>query len=173
MQSILRHCWSGYYLGGRLSFGDRLEKTSGNLNVFVHRWKKIFVLYLVWSCLYLAFSIPSWIRTGWFSPIAFVDYAVAAITSGSHYHLWYLLNLLYSLPLVYVLLRLVSAKRQWLLIFLCWIIEVFTYTYKSFLPEGVLPSLGLLSSFSMFRILPPLILLGVQISRERRRGGTM
>lgn len=161
---------TGYYLGNKLSFGDRLENTNSNLNVFIHQWKKAFILYFIWTCLYLAFSIPSWVQTGYFSPMAFVDYAFATMTSGSHYHLWYLLYLLYSLPLVYMLLRLVSAKCQWLLILVCWAIAIFTYTYKSFLPVGILPSLGPLSHFSMFPILPPLILLGVQVSRERRAG---
>ena len=62
------------------------------------------------------FSIPFWIQTSWLSPMAFVDYAFATVTGGSHYHLWYLLYLLYSLPLAYILLRLVPAKRQWMLI---------------------------------------------------------
>lgn len=160
---------TGYYLGNKLSFGDRLENTNRNLSVFIHQWKKVFVLYFVWTCLYLVFSIPFWVQIGWFSPMAFVDYAFAVMTSGSHYHLWYLLYLLYSLPLVYILLRLVSAKRQWLLILICWAIAIFTYTYKSLLPTDILPSLGLLNHFSMLPILPPLILLGVQISREGKK----
>lgn len=160
---------TGYYLGNKLSFGDRLENTNSNLSVFIHQWKKIFVLYFIWTCLYLVFSIPFWVQIGWFSPMAFVDYAFATVTSGSHYHLWYLLYLLYSLPLVYILLRLVSAKRQWLLILICWAIAIFTYTYKSLLPTDILPSLGLLGHFSMLPILPPLILLGVKVSRERER----
>lgn len=160
---------TGYYLGSKLSFGDRLENTSSNLSLFVHQWKKVFVLYFIWTCLYLVFSIPAWIQTGWFSPMAFVDYAVASITGGSHYHLWYLLYLLYSLPLVYILLRFVPTKRQWLLILVCWAIAIFAYTYKSLLPTDILPSLGLLNHFSMLPILPPLILLGIQVSRERER----
>lgn len=160
---------TGYYLGNKLSFGDRLEKTNSNLKLFIHQWKKVFVLYFIWTCLYLVFSIPFWIQTGWLSPMAFVDYAFATMTGGSHYHLWYLLYLLYSLPLVYILLRLVPAKRQWLLILICWAIAIFTYTYKSFLPTGIVPSLGLLNHFSRFPILPSLILLGVQVSRERER----
>lgn len=160
---------TGYFLGGRLSFGDRLEKTRDNLNVFVHRWKKVFILYFVWSCLYLVFSIPSWIQTGWFSPWAFVDYAVGAITNGSHYQLWYLLFLLYSLPFVYVFLRLFSTKHQWLPILLCWIIAIFAYTYNSFIPVNILPSAELMDTFSHIPTLTSLILVGVGISQERKR----
>ena len=160
---------TGYYLGNKLSFGAMLEKTNSNLQLFIRQWKKVFVLYFIWTCLYLVFSIPFWIQTGWLSPMAFVDYAFATVTDGSHYHLWYLLYLLYSLPLAYILLRLVPAKRQWLLILICWAIAIFTYTYKSFLPTGIMPSLGLLNHFSRLPILPPLILLGVQVGRERAR----
>lgn len=163
---------TGYYLGGKLSFADRLEKSDKNRKIFLHQWKKIFVLYFIWSCLYLVFSIPFWIEIGWFSPMAFVDYAVAALTSGSHYHLWYLVDLLYTLPLVYLLLRFIPTKHHRLLILICWAFAIFNYTYKSFFPADVLPSFELLNYFQVFNVLTPLILLGVQISREKSmRGG--
>ena len=57
-----------------------LEKTNSNLQLFIRQWKKVFVLYFIWTCLYLVFSIPFWIQTGWLSPMAFVDYAFATVT---------------------------------------------------------------------------------------------
>lgn len=160
---------TGYFIGRNLAFREGgLVGVSFNTSEFIQRGKSIALLYFSWTCLYLVFSILFWIEIGWFSPMAFVDYAFASLTAGSHYHLWYLLYLLYSLPMVYLFLRWIPARCQWLLILVCWAIAVFSYTYKSLLPENILPSLGALKYFSMFPILPPLILLGVQISKESK-----
>ena len=160
---------TGYYIGTRVSFRNRLEKTEANRAAFFRQWKKILTLYAIWTGLYLLFSIPFWIQTGWFSPIAFVDYAFAALTGGSHYHLWYLLYLLYSLPVVYLLLRWVPQRHHRLLIGSLWAIAIISYTYKSFLPERLLECLTPVERFSTLPVLPPLILTGVYISKEVKR----
>ena len=160
---------TGYYMGGKLTFHDKLEYSTKNRDVFVYRWKKVVALYLIWTCMYLVFSIPFWIRSGWYSPMAFVDYAIAALINGSHYHLWYLLYLIYSLPIAYLLLRWCSEKHQVLLISVLWIIAAFTYTYKNFLPEPVFELLQPVNQFSTLPVLLPLLLLGVRISRGKRK----
>lgn len=160
---------TGYFIGIKLSFQNKLEKTKANQAVFFRQWKKTINLYVAWSGLYLLFSIPFWISTGWFSPIAFVDYAFAALTSGSHYHLWYLLYLLYSLPMAYLLLRWVSQRHQRLLIGILWAIAIVSYTYKSFLTEHLLDYLEPVERFSMLPVLLPLLLTGVSISKEAKK----
>ena len=42
-------------------------------------WKMI-KLYALWTLLYLLYSIPTWIKTGWMSFGAFKDYALATVT---------------------------------------------------------------------------------------------
>lgn len=159
---------TGYYIGSKVSFSEKLETTKANKTVFFRQWKKFLILYAVWTGLYLLFSIPFWLQIGWFSPMAFVDYAVATLTSGSHYHLWYLLYMLYSLPAAYLLLRWVPKRRWGPLIAILWVIAIWVYTYKTFLPSCFL-KIGSLERFSMLPILLPLILTGIYISKEAKR----
>lgn len=157
---------TGYFMGRKLTFGDKLEGTADNRAVFRQQLKRVAGLYAVWTVLYLLFSIPVWRRTGWFSFFAFVDYAVAALTAGSHYHMWYMLYILYSLPLLYLLLRWVAKKYQWWLIAGLWFLAVFSYVYKDILPVNLAALPDLLNRFSALPVLLPFLLLGVQISRE-------
>ena len=101
---------SGYFLAQRLAFDTVLIKSKENLRVLFRQWKKLVILYGVWSMLYLVYSIPSWIKTGWFSPMAFVDYAIGVLTRGSHYHFWYLWGMIYTLPVFYLVLRILPRK---------------------------------------------------------------
>ena len=43
---------TGYYIGTRVSFRNRLEKTEANRAAFFRQWKKILTLYAVWTGLY-------------------------------------------------------------------------------------------------------------------------
>ena len=137
-------------------------------------WRKIIRLYLVWTIVYLILAIPTWIRTGWFSAWAFVDYAIATVKSGSCYHLWYLLSLLYAIPFFIVLLRYMTVRlRKWLIISL-WIVKAVSSGYLMFLPDKIQRLFSKLMFWNgmydaVFCILP-LLLLGAAIyDREQKQ----
>ena len=160
---------TGYYIGCRLEgFAQRRQDVSFK-DLLLPQWKRVIKLYMIWTCLYLLFSIPFWIETGWFSLMAFVDFSLAALTSGSHYHLWYLLYLIYAMPLMYLLVKWIPDKHQPWLIAVLWIWAVINYTYKTLLPEVVRSVAAPLGRFSLLPILPTLLLLGVYISGEKRK----
>lgn len=160
---------TGYYIGSKVSFSEKLETTKANQTVFFRQWKKSLILYAVWTGLYLLFSIPFWIQIGWFSPMAFVDYAHATLTSGSHYHLWYLLDVIYSLPVAYFLLKWVPYRHWRSLISVLWVVAIFAYTYKSFLSGHLLVGFEVVGRFSGLLVLLSLILTGVYISKETKK----
>lgn len=160
---------TGYYIGCKLHSFVQQDRTISFRNLLLARWEKVIRLYMIWTCLYLLFSIPFWIQTGWFSPMAFVDYAYATLTSGSHYHLWYLLYLIYSIPLMYLFIKWGPKRQQPLLIAGLWIWAVINYTYKNTLPEMIRSVAAPLGVFSLMPILPALLLLGAYISGEERK----
>lgn len=164
---------TGYFLTGKLEFDGVLADTAANRQVFLRQWKKLIRLYAVWTMVYLAYSIPGWIETGWFSPMAFVDYAVATLTVGSHYHLWYLWAMIYTLPVFWLVLRRLSLGGLKVLAALLWLAEVLVYAYHHLLPTGLaelILKFGFLDSF--LRILAFLV-VGAVIFRDRKMTGRL
>ena len=157
---------SGYFLSSRLEFGETLCKSEHNKGIFLKQWKKLAVLYAVWSVLYLFHSIPMWIEIGWFSPLAFVDYAIGAVTKGSHYHFWYLWGIIYTLPVFCLLLRLCKQKYWMPVMIALWVIKVLSYSYTMLIPKQLAEVLGKLGTATC---LLPLLLLGALISRQKER----
>ena len=155
---------SGYFLATRFEFGETLCRSAHNKGVFLKQWKKLVILYVVWSVLYLLYSFPVWIEIGWFSPFAFVDYAIGAVTKGSHYHFWYLWGMIYTLPVFYLLLRLCKQKYWMPVIVGMWAIKVLSYSYTMLIPEQLADVLGKLGTVTC---LLPLLLLGALISKQK------
>ena len=163
---------SGYYLSTKWKGGG--AKNNGDFKaVVIKHFKKIFIMYAVWSSVYLIYSIPSWLSTGWFSRHAFIDFAIGAIKNGSHYHLWYLLSLLYALPVFEICL--ILLRTEWLLplsVFL-WVVKVISYGYIWLLPERMKNILLLMDAFPAFRdalfCILPLLLLGTYIRIENEK----
>ena len=160
---------SGYFALGRLR--DENISSPESRGAFLQQWKKLILLYAVWTLLYLFLSIPRWIEIGWFSAWAFVDYGIAAVRSGSHYHLWYFLSLIYVWPLFYFCLR--KIKRSYWIpgSIVLYLVEVVYYCYKIFLPEIVTKTFTVLSIWEglttgVFRLLP-FLLMGAYIYGEK------
>lgn len=101
--------------------------------------------------------------------MAFVDYAIGALTKGSHYHLWYLLYLIYSLPLFWIVLRTIKQKYLLLTASVLWAVEIVLYAYRFFLPPAVDRLLFLFDENSTIGVILPLLILGSVIARGKSR----
>ena len=157
---------SGYFLSKSLS-----KNEYGAKPIKKQEWKLI-KLYALWAVLYLAYSIPTWIRSGWMSFGAFKDYALATVTQGCHYHLWYLISLIYALPLFYLCVRFIKNRKLLLVIMiLLYIIKAFSYGYSQWLPVFMQSAFRMGNRFSALFdavfLLLPLLLLGFFISQKK------
>lgn len=151
---------TGYFLASRWGGDQRVNRM-----LLLTQEKKQIRLYFVWSVIYLLYSIPSWIQQGWFSPWAFVDYSIGAVKDGSHYHLWYILSLIYALPILFFL---VSACKNRILRLIPLSISLYAimllfYSYNYVLPNGggkfyELLSISFPATAALFLILPMLLL---------------
>lgn len=160
---------SGYYFASKCTFDVRFEKTDENKKVFLKQWKKSIFLYVFWSVLYCIFSVPYWIKSGWFSFHAFVDYGIGAVTKGSFYHLWYLLGVIYALPLLFFILKIVKTKNCLLVSCILYFIKAVCYGYRDFMPCKIQALLRMMDKYSgvfdaLFLLLP-LMLMGVYIQK--------
>jgi len=150
---------TGYFLASGWG-GMRVNKT-----LLLRQENKLIKLYFIWSALYLLYSIPWWLHSGWFSPWAFVDYAIGMVKNGAHYHLWYILSLIYALPVMFSCLPYEKNKLKMLLLLSIslYMVMLLFYSYDWILPYGggrlyQLLSISFPATAALFLILPMLLL---------------
>ena len=157
---------SGYFLSKSLAKNEYVAKP-----IKKQEWKLI-KLYALWAVLYLAYSIPIWIKSGWMSFGAFKDYALATVTQGCHYHLWYLISLIYALPLFYLCVRFIkNRKLLFVIMIVLYIIKALSYGYSPWLPGFMQSAFQIGNKFSALFdavfLLLPLLLLGFFITQKK------
>ena len=127
---------SGYFMTRKFE-----NKHENSKDFFCKHWKKLFVIYIVWTFIYLIRLIPEWIEINWFSINAFVDYGIATVISKPYYHMWYLLSTLYAIPIFALCLKYVKKNNfKWLIIIL-WVVKVLSYGF------GTPPAVQIISLF--------------------------
>ena len=159
---------SGYYLAPML--GNKEGLTDGNLKAPFPLIARLLRLYVFWSVVYLIFELPGWIRSGWFSYKAFIDYGLASVLKGSHYHLWYILDLIYALLILAVFCRFFRKIKYYVIVSsLFYLLFVLWYGYGFLFVQGNI-------IFRLFDATPvgyavfllfPLLLLGIWIYDSR------
>lgn len=99
------------------------------------QWWKLVKLYGVWTVVYLLWLQMNWIETGYISVTAYVGYIKSAVLSGSYFHLWYVLYVIYALPVFWAICRFLRP-RWWVIIALLLSgIYALYYGYENFLPS--------------------------------------
>ena len=103
---------SGYFFFRKLKFENgRIVNCVANKKKLVSYLKRIFILYLIWSLVYLIVQLIQWTQK---PDISFfhliISFAKSFIVDGSYYHLWYILCLIYAIPIIYFALRKFSFK---------------------------------------------------------------
>lgn len=95
---------SGYFFGRKLVFDKPVSSDISHLFAFL---KKIFMIYVVWTLIYLPFQFIEWLHSDdsweyWFT------YAHEVIMKGSYYPLWYLTGLLVATAVSYMLFKMMK-----------------------------------------------------------------
>ena len=125
---------TGYFLGKKT---NNNAKTTGYWTSFFQQWKKLIKMYIVWTIIYLIWSIPMWIEIDWFSLWSFVDYAIGAVTKGAHYHLWYVLSTIYAIPVMYILVKKLSPQKCAVVAIVLYVVKTIAYGYRMFLTNFI------------------------------------
>ena len=125
---------SGYLFFGHLTCENgRIKFCAENRRRLLRQTIRTAALYFGWSAAYLlTLQIPNWYRIGWWGSYVVKDYLVSLIFRGSYYHLWYLLAMLYAVPVLYVLLSVIPVRKVTGVAAVLWLCECLTYSYSGF-----------------------------------------
>lgn len=158
---------SGFFFFKKLNFSDgKIGKCDENKNALKKYMLRLIILYTIWSIPYFIIDWFKYYRTISLSVI--VNYAYAFFIQGSHFHMWYILCMIYAIPVIYILLRKVNISKLVYIVIVLWLIEVISYAYNW------IPNLNYLSNISekaqcifesIFRAVP-LISVGAIISQK-------
>lgn len=153
---------SGYFIS------NSIFRSEGKYVPIKRQETKLIKIYCIWTLLYFLFDIPFAISSGWFSIKNYIGFAISIVTKGSHYHLWYLISLIYALLLFYLCVRFLKRKFLLLLMLLLYMVKALSYGYIKWLPKSFNAVFGICHKFdalfdAVFLILP-LLLLGYFIS---------
>lgn len=103
---------SSYFFFKGIIFEDRkIKKCKENSYKLKKYFVRMSILYIFWSFIFMISDIPMWYRENCLTIKNFIGFGLSCITSASHYHLWFLLGLIYTIPIMYFLLRFIDYKK--------------------------------------------------------------
>ncbi len=122
---------SGFLFFRKLEWkDDKIEISAKNFSLLIDYLKKIILLYVIWTLLYVIVSLPGWYEAGWWGPYVVKDVIVSLLVRGSYYHLWYLLACIYAVPLLFLTLMIIKKRSFVWVTAVLWILECLTYSYS-------------------------------------------
>lgn len=163
---------SGFLLFGRMAYENgKLIDCPQNRSRMLRYVKKTIKLYLCWSFATLASMLPGWYMSGWWGWVAVKD-ALHAILFKGLLHLWYLLAVIWAVPLVYLLLHMISIHGLRIAAAVLWTVKCLTVTYAWIWGNHNVPSfpfaeqVSFLHSASSFAL--PMITVGISVAIDRK-----
>lgn len=157
---------SGFLFFRKLEYTDgKVKCCHANLQQLFCYIKRNSLVYFLWSGVYILFRLPSWYKIGWWGIPAVKDCIASLFFSGSYNHTWFLLSMLYAVPLLFGLLTICPRKKLPLVIAMGWAAECLLYSYGWIVPHDPQPIVWLMDKIPIafdaaFRALP---LLGVGV----------
>ncbi|MCM1115062.1 MAG: acyltransferase [Clostridium sp.] len=117
---------SGYFFFSKLQFENgKIINSTENKNKLSSYVKRIAILYIIWSAVYFVLQLIQWIQNPDIPVFHFIiSFVKSFIIDGSYYHLWYILCLIYAIPLIYIMLRKFSYTTVSLIAILLYIIHL-------------------------------------------------
>lgn len=137
---------SGYFFFGKLEFFDgKIKKSDNNKRKLTSYLTRLTILYVIWSAIYFILQFIQWLCS---PDITFfhliINLAKSFVVDGTYYHLWYILCLIYSVPILYFFLRRMNYKIVILLAMLLYVLHLiinFNEIFKFF------PFISLINKF--------------------------
>lgn len=111
---------SGFFFFKNLEFDKdlKIKKSRQNINQLIKYERKTIILYSVWSCIFFIEKILNALTEGKQALIDFVKSVPSSIfINGMEVHLWYVICLIYALPILYFLCRHISVKYMFIITF--------------------------------------------------------
>lgn len=121
---------TGFLLFGQMDYENgKLVNCSKNRTRMFRYWKKTIFLYLSWAVVYLLLLIPDWYQIGWWGWNAVKDALHAFFIKGMFGHLWYLISVIWAVPMLYLALRIISLRNLRMIAVVLWFLGSMNTTY--------------------------------------------
>lgn len=164
---------SGYFLFSKMQFSSdgKLIKCDENKKRLISYVKRITIMYVIWSVVYYALQAAEWFAD---KSISFIHLVISFVSSffinGSYYHFWYIVCLIYSMPIIYFLLRRINVKVLTVAAVGLYLIKAIPNSYGWF-SLGVFSTISSIESltgciFSTFFVAIPFIAFGIFFSQR-------
>lgn len=102
---------SAYFFFRNIRFcNGKIEACPENTEKLKKYFVRVLLLYIIWSFIYMLSDIPMWYELDCLTFKNFVGFGISCIIDTSHYHLWFLISLVYAIPILYLLLRFIRIK---------------------------------------------------------------
>lgn len=165
---------AGYFFFNKININDgKIEKNINNLKLLKKYIFHLISIYIFWTVFYLIWWMPFWYNRGNLTLANMKGYVLSIFISGSYFHLWYIVALIYGMVFTFLILRHVQVKLVIATAVIFYFIGTFAYSYTWIVSENTLIDLliklyDLLSSISVgfFRVFPYLM-MGFVFSKYR------
>ncbi|MEH7303102.1 acyltransferase [Neobacillus drentensis] len=163
-------------------FFNKINLKNGKIEMNISSLKKYILhlinLYIFWTLFYLIWWVPFWYYDGFLTLANFKGYVLSIFITGSYYHMWYIVSLIYGMIFSFLILRYVRVKLVIGIAVIFYLIGTFVYSYSWIISGNILINLfiklyGLFSSISvgLFRAFP-YIMMGFFFSKFRVKVNT-
>ncbi|MBR5773271.1 MAG: acyltransferase family protein, partial [Clostridia bacterium] len=137
---------SGFFFFQSIQFENgKIKKCTENKQRLISFLKRTTILYIAWLLIYLVWQIFSWINMGVMTFTNFKGYMFSVFTKGFSEQFWYVLFMIYTIPLLYILLRFLKTR----IVVVLSLVFCFLYFYNASYftaTKGALPWLDKIAS---------------------------
>ncbi|WP_429745582.1 acyltransferase family protein [Bacillus salipaludis] len=122
---------AGYFFFNKINLKNgNVEKGSYNLKVLKKYVFHLVNIYTFWTVFYLIWWIPLWYNGGNLTLANMKGYFLSIFISGSFYHLWYIVALIYGMAFTFFILSYVPIKRVIITAVIFYLIGTFAFRIR-------------------------------------------
>ena len=102
---------SSYFFFSKLTYDKgKIEKSKDNLSKLKIYVLRMTILYLIWTAVYFIYDLFYWYQIDCLTFGNLLGYFIMIVRDSSHYHLWFLISLIYAIPIMYFVLCFINKR---------------------------------------------------------------
>lgn len=128
-----------FFIMSAYFFFETLDYDNGKIKLSKENWLKLkkyilrmTVLYLVWTAIYFIYDLFYWYQIDCLSFGNLLGYFIMIVRDSSHYHLWFLISLIYAIPIMCFLLHYINKMLLFAVSMALYVIGLFFGAYHFF-----------------------------------------
>ena len=119
-----------FFFQGLKMENGKIIRGAGNLQKLKKYLIRVGLLYCLWSLVYLIQDVFFWSSAGCLTFANIKGYALSFFINSSHFHLWFVISLIYAIPIMYAILRFFGKRVLFVLSGVLYIIQLLNGSYS-------------------------------------------